>query len=163
MSPRSRHKSVFVNTLAEKFPPSAPCSCPVCVAYCARPGWWTVEQASQVLHSGYTHRIMLELSPDRSFGVLSPAFKGCESNFALDIYSQTGCAFLNDGLCELYATGFQPLECRHCHHADLSAGPRCHAALESDWRTPAGQALVLQWGHLTGLWERVDQIKGNKK
>lgn len=100
------------------------------------------------------------MSPDRRFGVLSPAFKGCESNFALDTYSKQGCTFLKDGLCELHSSGHQPLECRHCHHSTPAAGPRCHAEIEKDWHTPAGQELVLKWGHLTGVWERVNQIQG---
>jgi hypothetical protein len=163
MSPRNRHKGGAAKALADKFPPSKPCSCEVCVGYCTRPGWWTVEEAAQAVDSGYAHRMMLEMSPDRTYGVLSPAFKGCESNFALDMYSKQGCTFLEEDLCELHATGHQPLECRHCHHADPSAGPRCHAEIEKDWRTPAGQALVVKWGQLTGLWERVNQLQIGKK
>ncbi len=144
------------------FPPSAPCSCPVCTGYCARPGWWTVEEAERAIATGLAFRMMLEFSPERTFSVLSPAFKGCEANFSLDLYSRNGCTFLQENLCELHGSGHQPLECRHCHHADPSAGPRCHAAIERDWNTPAGQALVAKWGAFTGLWERMDRWKPSR-
>ena len=128
--------------LSEKYPPSEPCSCSVCRSYCIRPGWWTVEEAAKAIHAGYGDRMMLELAPDSSFGVLSPAFKGCEQDFALQEFSGFGCNFLSDGLCQLFGTGFEPLECRFCHHLRVGRGEQCHADLESDWRTPAGQALV---------------------
>lgn len=158
MAPRRRHQAASKRSLAAHFPPSEPCSCPVCVGYCARPGWWTVEEAESAITAGLAFRMMLEFSPERTFSVLSPAFKGCEANFALDIYSKNGCTFLQANLCKLHGSGLQPLECRHCHHADPSAGARCHAAIERDWHTPAGQALVARWGSLTGLWERMERI-----
>jgi hypothetical protein len=71
-------------------PPSPECSCPV---------WWTVEEAVQAIEAGYASRMMLEMSPDRAFGVFSPAFKGCEGDFARQIYSRRGCTFLNEGRC----------------------------------------------------------------
>jgi hypothetical protein len=146
-------------TLAEKYPPSRPCACEICLGYCARPGWWTVEEAARAIDAGYGNRMMLEMSPDRSFGVLSPAFRGCEIDFALDRYKTQGCTFLNENRCELHGTGFQPLECRHCHHDRPGAGPRCHADLESDWNTPAGGALVVRWARLTGLLERLKDYR----
>ena len=100
--------------------------------------------------------MMLELAPDRSFGVLSPAFKGCEGTFALQIYASLGCNFLKDHRCELHGTGFQPLECRFCHHDRLGQGPQCHADLENDWNSPAGRALVARWCRLTRLWGRLE-------
>ncbi len=147
--PRDRYKSK--KSLAERYPPSEPCACPICLAYCARPGWWTVEEAELALQAGYAGRMMLELAPERTFGVLSPAFKGCEGSFATNECAPNGCNFLKNGLCELYGTGFQPLECRFCHHDRVGLGPRCHADLEKDWHTPAGQGLVRQWLALTGL------------
>lgn len=68
--------------LYRKYPPSEPCGCDVCRAYCARPGWWTVEQAERAFTAGLGCRMMLEIAPDWSFGVLSPAFRGCERRFA---------------------------------------------------------------------------------
>ena len=144
-------------TLAEKYPPSEPCACGVCLAYCRRPGWWTVKQAARALDAGRGPRMMLELSPDRSFGVLSPAFRGNEANFALSLFADRGCTFLVDDRCELHGTGLQPLECRFCHHARKGLGPRCHADLEKDWNTPEGQALVQRWGRMVGLWERLER------
>lgn len=136
-----REKAV---SLAEKYPPSEPCSCDECRSYCIRPGWWTVEQAEAALNAGYGSRMMLELSPDRSFGVLSPSFKGCEGGFALEQFARAGCTFLVGGLCALHG-GHQPLECRFCHHLRVGQGVKCHADLEKDWNTPAGQALVKRW------------------
>jgi hypothetical protein len=133
-------------TLAEQYPPSEPCSCPVCLSFCIRPGWWTVaEAAGRAFNAGYGERMMLEFSPERSFGVLSPAFLGNEGAYALNNYKDRGCNFLTDQRCELHGTGFQPLECRFCHHDRPGQGPICHADLEKDWNTPAGQGLVEKW------------------
>ncbi len=150
--PRDRYKSK--KSLAERYPPSEPCSCAVCLAYCARPGWWTVEEARRAIQAGYAGRMMLELSPERTFGVLSPAFKGCEGAFATNECAPNGCNFLKDGLCELYGTGLQPLECRFCHHDRVGLGLKCHTDLEKDWHTPAGAALVGEWIELTDFWKR---------
>jgi hypothetical protein len=95
--------------------------------------------------------MMLEVAPERTFGVLSPAFKGCEEGFALEDFSSHGCTFLVHGLCALFGTGHQPLECRFCHHDRPGQGPACHAAIERDWNTAAGRALVRCWCKLTGL------------
>lgn len=95
---------------------------------------------------------MLEVAPDRSFGVLSPAFKGCEMNWALQHFAGNGCTFFSSGLCELYGSGLQPLECRFCHHTRQGLGRKCHADLEADWHTAAGQRLVAHWVRLVGLW-----------
>ncbi|HWT75964.1 MAG TPA: hypothetical protein VN258_14775 [Mobilitalea sp.] len=132
-------------SLYDKYTPSKPCSCDICKAFCLRPGWWTVEEAAKALTAGYGARMMLELSPDRSYGVLSPAFKGCEKKFAYQEFSRFGCNFFHDGLCELHGTGFAPLECRFCHHERKGLGQICHHDLEDDWRSPIGQALVHKW------------------
>jgi hypothetical protein len=142
-------------TLIEKYPPSEPCTCEVCVGYCARPGWWTVVEADRAIEMGYAGRMMLEMSPDRSFGVLSPAFRGCEADFARELYARRGCTFLQNGLCELYGSDLQPLECRFCHHDRPGLGAKCHADIEKDWRTAAGTSLVVRWSKQTGFWERV--------
>ena len=96
------------------------------------------------------------MSPDRSFGVLAPAFKGCENQFAMQRYAGHGCTFLINDLCELFGTGLQPLECRFCHHDRPGQGPVCHADLEREWHTPEGITLVVRWSKLTGFWERIN-------
>ncbi len=144
-------------SLAEKYPPSEPCSCSVCVSYCRRPGWWTVAEARRAIDAGYADRMMLEMSPDRSFGVLSPAFSGCELQFAMNEYAQRGCTFLRDQRCELHATGLMPLECRFCHHERPGMGPRCHDDIGKDWNTASGRALVVHWSNLTNFWARIKQ------
>jgi hypothetical protein len=143
-----------VKGLKEKYPPSAPCSCEICRAYCRRPGWWTVEEAERAFEHGLAGRMMLEISPEGTFGVLSPAFKGCEKMPALQSYEKFGCCFLKDGLCELFGTGLQPLECRFCHHEREGRGRMCHADIERDWRTPRGQALVEKWVGRFGILEK---------
>jgi hypothetical protein len=95
--------------------------------------------------------MMLELSLQLKIGVLSPAFKGCEGGIALQEFSYADCNFLKGGMCELFDTGLEPLECRFCHHERKGQGILCHTALEKDWNTPAGQALVLRWISSTGL------------
>lgn len=142
-------------SLAERFPPSEPCTCEICVGYCQRPGWWTVEEAARALDAGYAGRMMLEMAPDRSFGVLAPAFRGNEVDFARQQFAGNGCTFLKDERCALFGSGFQPLECRHVHHADPDSGRRVHAALERDWDTPAGRDLVVRWSRETGFWSRM--------
>ncbi len=138
--------------LAVRFPPSEPCACDVCRAYCARPGWWMVRQAAQALAAGYGDRMMLEVAPDMAFGVLAPAFRGCEGRVALQQYARNGCTFLQDGGCALHATPHLPLECAFCHHGRPGQGQACHAALEADWRSAEGRALVKRWAvsHLRG-------------
>lgn len=157
--PRTRAKKKRATaqdkTLEERYPPSEPCSCEVCLAYCARPGWWTVEQATRAIQAGYAGRMMLEMSPELNFGVLSPAFKGCESKFCDYAFMSRGCTFLKDNLCELYGTGLQPLECRFCHHTRRGLGKKCHADIEYDWNTPLGVSLVVQWSKQTGFWDKV--------
>ena len=142
-------------SLKQKYPSSPPCSCEVCLAYCARPGWWTVEEANRAIEAGMARRMMLEMAPDCSFGVLSPAFLGCEVAFAQDRYAECGCTFLKEQRCELYGSGLQPLECRYCHHSRLGQGLACHQAIERDWHTTAGQHLVVRWSKLTGFWDRL--------
>lgn len=132
-------------SLTAKYPPSKPCSCDICTGYCKRPGWWTVDEARMAIRAGYANRMMLEISPEHDFYVLSPAFYGCEQNFALQEYSHLGCNFLVSGLCELHGTGFEPLECRFCHHTRMGEGTKCHLDIEQDWHTNNAQELVYKW------------------
>jgi hypothetical protein len=154
----SRTQSGRSRSLYERFPPSEPCSCALCVAYCRRPGWWTVEEACQALAVGLGGRMMLEISPERTFGVLAPAFYGCEHGFAVNEQAGRGCNFLKTERCELFASGLQPLECRFCHHERAGQGPLCHAALERDWQRQAGQALVERWAKEFGLWKACKRL-----
>lgn len=142
--------------LIKKYPPSKPCSCNICLEYCRRPGWWTVDEATRAMDAGYAGRMMLEMSPDRTYGVLSPAFKGCGGGVALNEFASNGCNFLTNNLCELFGTEFQPLECRYCHHDRKGLGPKCHADIELDWKSAKGMALIAKWGDLTGFWKRLD-------
>jgi hypothetical protein len=91
--------------LKEIFPPSEPCSCQVCVNYCRRPGWWSVDEAANAIEAGYAKRMMLEISPGMNFGVLAPAFRGNEVNYAMQLYADQDCTFLADGRCELFGKG----------------------------------------------------------
>lgn len=147
--PRNRRKRQL--TLAAKYPPSPPCSCDICKSYCRRPGWWIVAEAAEAIKAGYGKRMMLEMSPDFTFGVLSPAFKGCEIRFAYQEYAPAGCTFLVGEKCELHGTGYQPLECRFCHHDRVGMGPRCHSDLEKDWNTEAGRTLIVKWNEVVGF------------
>lgn len=149
--------------LTDKYPPSPPCSCKTCVGFCARPGWWTVAEAAQAIKRGYGTRMMLEIAPEFTFGVLSPAFRGCEMRFALNAFAHHGCTFLAQDRCELYGTGCQPLECRYCHHDRPGLGPQCHADLERDWNTSAGQALILRWAEMAGLQRVLRQLLQSAK
>jgi len=136
--------------LARKYPPSESCECEICRQYCRRPGWWTVDEATRAMNAGLASRMMLEVSPEFTFGVLSPAFRGSEGSVALNLHAHKGCNFLRDNRCELHGTGFQPLECRFCHHDRVGLGPLCHADIEKDWNTKAGKALVVRWANALG-------------
>lgn len=140
--------------LAKRFPASEPCSCRICLGYCRRPGWWAVNQAAKAIEAGYAGRMMLEISPEFTFGVLSPAFRGNEQNVAMQLFADQGCTFLKDDFCELFDTGMQPLECRFCHHTRPNLGKQCHDALEADWCSREGQLLVIRWCEETCLFER---------
>jgi hypothetical protein len=131
--------------LEAKYPPSPPCACEICTNYCRRPGWWTVEEAGCAIDAGYENRMMVEIAPELTFAVLSPAFKGCEGKIALQEYADRGCTFFTGDRCELHGTGHQPLECRFCHHDRRGLGRKCHADLEKDWHTPAGSAVISKW------------------
>lgn len=104
--------------------------------------------------AGFGNRMMLEIAPEFTFGVLSPAFRGCEGDFALQEYSGSGCNFLHEGLCELHGTGHMPLECRFCHHTRGGQGLVCHGEIAGDWRTKEGQELVRKWASEYGLYEK---------
>lgn len=149
-------------SLYDKYPPSEPCSCGICVNFCKRPGWWTVEEAGKAIEGGLAKRMMLEISPERDFGVLSPAFRGNECNYALRLFSQYGCTFLSGNLCELFGTGLQPLECRFCHHNRMGYGKKCHLDIEKDWNTEKGKRLIVRWGNMTGFW-RSQGLSVNEK
>lgn len=140
--------------LKEKYPPSEPCQCEICVSYCIRPGWWTVAEAANAIQAGLGSRMMLEISPEMNFGVLSPAFKGNEENYAMLKYSGEGCTFLANGLCELFETGLQPLECRYCHHERVGLGEKCHRDIELEWNSEQAKRLIVRWGNSTGFWLR---------
>jgi hypothetical protein len=99
--------------------------------------------------------MMLEMSPDRSFGVVAPAFRGNEVDFALQDHASGGCTFLVENRCELHGSGHQPLECRFCHHDRPGMGLRCHDDIGRAWDSPRGRALVVRWAKLTGFWDRL--------
>jgi hypothetical protein len=144
--------------LREKYPASEPCSCDICRSYCQRPGWWTVEEAEKAISEGKANRMMLEISPEKTFGVLSPAFKGNEANIALQFLSKNGCTFYNKDRCELFGTGLQPLECRFCHHDRKGLGKKCHSDIEKDWQNKKAKILIVEWGRITGLWAKQGYI-----
>jgi len=150
-------------SLLDKYPPSEPCSCDICLAYCQRPGWWTVDEATKAIRFGYANRMMLEISPERTFGVLSPAFKGCEGKLALNNYAQNGCNFLENNLCQLHSAGLMPLECQFCHHEREGLGQKCHSDIEKEWKTEIGRAQVLKWTKKFRIYQQyLEIIKGPK-
>lgn len=142
--------------LVDKYPPSESCTCEICTGYCYRPGWWTVEEARAALDKGLGSRMMLEISPNFSFGVLSPAFKGNEGNIALQTFSRNGCTFLENNLCELHNIGLQPLECRFCHHNRKGEGIKCHLDIEREWHSKTGQELVRTWLYRSQIKFRIN-------
>lgn len=140
--------------ISRKYLDSPACTCDVCVSFCRRPGWWTVEEAARAMDAGYGTRMMLEMGPANAFAVLSPAFKGAEQDFATNIHAHHGCTFLVDKRCQLHGTGLQPLECRCSCHDRPGMGERCHADLGRQWNSPSGRALVVRWSNQTEFWQR---------
>ena len=140
------------------FPASDGCSCDICKSYCKRPGWWTVEQAKKAILMGYSHRMMMEISPQFDFAVLSPAFYGCEGFIATNEASKNGCNFLKDGLCELHNTDILPLECAFCHHERVGQGIICHETILKEWKTLDAQLLVAEWQKIVKLEENLKRI-----
>lgn len=144
--------------LRAKFTPSEPCSCSICKGFCLRPGWWIVDEARLAIQNGLANRMMLEISPDKSFGVLAPAFKGNELLIAMQVFSNNYCTFYIDGLCELFGKDYQPLECRFVHHRRKGQGIVCHTAIEKDWNTMAGKKLVQEWIATTNFIDKISQL-----
>jgi len=134
-----------VEFLRQKYPPSEPCGCETCRSFCKRPGWWTVEQADLAVKNRLSGRMMLEISPELTFGVISPAFYGNERKIAQNRYAGNGCNFLKKGLCELHGTAYMPLECSYCHHSRAGTGLQCHSDIEEAWNSIPGQRLVRRW------------------
>jgi hypothetical protein len=80
----------------------------------------------------------------------------------MEVYAEQGCTFFKDELCELFGTGLEPLECRHCHHERSGTGKQCHADIETDWNTPEAKRLIVRWGNITGFWARQGMIVQEK-
>ncbi|WP_455381859.1 hypothetical protein [Salinispira pacifica] len=131
--------------LAVRFPPSLPCRCDTCVGYCRRPGWWTVAEARFAIEAGYGGRMAAEPAPDRSYAVLAPATPGREMSISPWKSGLKPCIFFRYGLCVLFGTGLQPLECRFCHHERRGQGLLCHQAIGAEWRSSAGRRLIERW------------------
>ena len=144
--------------LEQKFPASPGCSCKICQSYCQRPGWWTIEQAETAINKGYAHRMMMEISPQFDFAVLSPAFYGCEGFIATNEGARRGCNFLKNGMCELHSTEILPLECAFCHHDRVGEGIKCHKELEFHWKTMKAQNVVLRWQKIVKLDEKINLL-----
>lgn len=142
----------------KRYPPSAGCSCDVCINYCRRPGWWTVGQARRAIEKGYASRMMLEISPDFKFAVLSPAFYGCEGFIATNDGAKNGCNFLKEGMCELHDTDILPLECAFCHHERVGKGIVCHNEISTQWHTLEAQKLVARWQKIVNFEEKLEKI-----
>lgn len=104
MKRKKKHRS-----LRDKYPPSEPCSCEICRSYCVRPGWWTVEEASKAIKAGYGHRMMLEIAPEMTFGVLSPAFKGCEGFMLCRSIQKTDAIFIQTAFVSFSGQVCRPL------------------------------------------------------
>lgn len=156
---KSKRRIKPIQSLYQQFSPSDPCSCEICLSYCKRPGWWTVNEADRAIEAGYANRMMLEMAPDLCFGVISPAFRGCEVNFASNLFAGNGCTFLKDQRCELHGSGFQPLECRFCHHDRAGEGKKCHYAIEKEWNSLRGKSIVVKWTEITHFKEQQQMMQ----
>lgn len=102
--------------------------------------------------------MMLEISPDFKFAVLSPAFYGCEGFIATNDGAKNGCNLLKEGMCELHDTDFLPLECAFCHHERVGKGIVCHNEISDQWHTLEAQKLVARWQKIVNLEEKLEKI-----
>ncbi len=105
--------------------------------------------------------MMMEISPDFKFAVLSPAFYGCEGFIATAEGSENGCNFLKKGLCELHDTDILPLECSFCHHERAGEGILCHNEISKQWHTLEAQKLVARWQKIVNFEEKLENF-GNR-
>ena len=139
------------------------CSCTNCVSLCERnPGWMTPEEALKAMASGYAHRLMRDwLEPSFQAGneeliyVLAPASIGCEGSDAPDfdlfsLFSGTAakgkCTFLNNGLCDLHATDYKPMQCREsmgCVNIGLD-----NYEMARMWDNVQGREAIYLWSTL---------------
>lgn len=139
------------------------CSCPDCVSLCKRnPGWMTPEEASKAIASGHATRLMRDwLEPCSEVGneeriyVLAPASRGCEGKDApefnlFDMFSVTAkkgrCTFLSNGLCDLHATDYKPLQCREsmgCAEIGLD-----NYEMARMWDNDEGRKTIAWWSTL---------------
>jgi hypothetical protein len=75
-------------TLNNKYSPSEPCNCEICLGYCQRPGWWTVEEAKKAIDAGLANCMVLTLCLlNAGFAILSVS--GWERNVIM-ILRETG-------------------------------------------------------------------------
>jgi len=135
----------------DRFPPSPACSCHQCRAFCSRPCWPLIEEASEAIVAGLASCLMVAFSPDLSYGILSPAFRGNESHHALQVFASAGCTFLNQSGCKIFDTHYRPLECRYCHHDRMGLGLSCHLSIAKNWNISKGKRTVHHWLEMVEL------------
>ena len=139
-------------SLVEKYPPSAQCSCAICISYCRRPGWWTVEEAAAARQAGDGDSMVLEVGPGNAFRFLSPPFSGNEVVFTAKEVAGQDYTFLENERCQLYVTSHQPLECPFCHHDRPGQGTSGYRDVGKQWSSPAERALGVRRTDQSGFW-----------
>lgn len=122
------------------------CACERCRVMCEKPCWGTPDEIQRLIDAGFGDRLALDYwSGDETIYVLAPALKGHEGQEApWTNWSQDGCTFWQDGLCQLHEMGLKPSEGAQtyaCRPGEF-IGRRTLVAL---WETR--QDIVEEWLH----------------
>jgi len=119
---------------------------------CVAPCCGTVEDMQRLIDSGYAHRLMHD-PYEGGAEMLKPALKGHEGKLApWNVWSEQGCTFWRDGLCELHDLGLKPLQGKLAHH-DLMLTQ----SLE------IGEKIDKDWADFEGIDEMVKNWRGTVK
>lgn len=141
------------------------CACQKCQSECLHnPGWFTPEEAAKAIAAGYARKLMRDwLEPSSKLGnedriyLLAPAARGCEGDDAPELefdfveiifngLSKGRCVFFDkNGRCELYDSGFKPIQCRTALMCGPCDGYQGNYAVAKLWATPEARRLVEKW------------------
>lgn len=138
------------------------CDCGECRRLCARnPGWFTPVEARSALDAGHAAKLMRdwlepcdEVGNDDRIYLLSPASIGHEGDDApeMDFFHwlsggcKGACVFYREGLCDLHATTFKPVQCRTAFGCrDLTPEYPDNYEVARLWDTDEGRAVVSAW------------------
>lgn len=129
------------------------CDCQECRIMCRRPCWPTPDEAFELIAAGYAQNMMYDYWAriEGDIGVIAPALKGREGDHAPFMpYSEDGCTFWHNGLCQLHDRGLKPLEGRMTYACRENEDGFDREQLVALWDTDDGRAVVELWWEVIG-------------